>query len=213
MAGVIDYSIDGLDSEITDIVQIDDQTVIASTSGHGIIQIDPTDGSLIGTVSGSDIAAIATLGYDDSTDKVFVMMPEFGIAIGNTSDLADYSFFDEDSGLDSLEFTSMTYRSDILYIGTTDAGVIRIEVSSGVVLSSWRSLGIDDVDEAPIEYVDGDERILLGLKGFGLIILDRFTGEVLHVWDEADGTLPDNDINDIYSVSYTHLTLPTKQAV
>ena len=78
------------------------------------------------------------------------MMPEFGIAIGNTSDLADYSFFDENSGLDSLEFTSMTYRSDILYIGTTDAGVIRIEVSSGVVLSSWRSLGIDDVDEAPI---------------------------------------------------------------
>ena len=79
--GVIDYSIDGIDSEITDIVQIDDQTVIASTSGHGIIQIDPTDGSLIGTVSGSDIAAIDTLGYDDSTDKVFVMMPEFGLSL------------------------------------------------------------------------------------------------------------------------------------
>ena len=53
--------------------------------------------------------------------------------------------------------------------------------------------------KAPIEYVDGDDRILVGLKGFGIIILDRFTGEVLHVWDEADGTLPDNDINDIYS--------------
>ncbi len=197
--GVIDYSKDGIDSEITDVIQIDAQMVIASTSGHGIIQIDPTDGALIGTVSGSDVAAIDTLGYDASTGKVFVLMPEYGIAIGNTSDLADYSFFDEDSGLDSLEFTSMAYRSDILYIGTTDAGVMRIEVSSEVVLSSWRSLGIDDVDEAPIEYVDGDDRILVGLKGFGIIILDRFTGEVLHVWDEADGTLPDNDINDIYS--------------
>ena len=39
------------------------------------------------------------------------------------------SFFDEESGLDSLEFTSMAFRSDILYIGTIDAGVMRIEVS------------------------------------------------------------------------------------
>ena len=125
-------------------------------------------------------------------------MPQFGVAIGNTSDFADYSFFDEESGLDSLEFTSMAFRSDILYIGTIDAGVMRIGVSSNLVLSSWRSLGVDNLDEAPLAIIDNDDRLLMGLKGFGLIIIDRFTGEVLHIWDEADGTLPDNDINDIH---------------
>ena len=65
-------------------------------------------------------------------------------------------------------------------------------------MSSWRSLGVDNLDEAPLAIIDNDDRILMGLKGFGLIIIDRFTGEVLHIWDEADGTLPDNDINDIH---------------
>ena len=196
--GVTDYSNDGIDSEITDIIQIDGLGVLASTTGHGIIQLDHSDGSLLGTISGSDFAPIDELLYDRSSGNVFVSMPQFGVAIGNTSDFADYSFFDEESGLDSLEFTSMAFRSDILYIGTIDAGVMRIEVSSNLVLSSWRSLGVDNLDEAPLAIIDNDDRILMGLKGFGLIIIDRFTGEVLHIWDEADGTLPDNDINDIH---------------
>ena len=136
--------------------------------------------------------------FDEATNLVFVSMPEFGIAIGNSTDFDDYVFYDEDSGLDSLEFTAMASRSDILFIGTSDAGVIRIEISTETVLPSWRSLGIDDVEEAPIAYFDRDDTIFLGLKGFGVIILDRFTGQVLHIWDQADGSLPDDDVNDLH---------------
>ena len=197
--GVTDYSNDGIDSEITDIIQIDGLGVLASTTGHGIIQLDHSDGSLLGTISGSDFAPIDELLYDRSSGNVFVSMPQFGVAIGNTSDLQRLPFFDEESGLDSLEFTSMAFRSDILYIGTIDAGVMRIEVSSNLVLSSWRSLGVDNLDEAPLAIIDNDDRILMGIpKGLALIIIDRFTGGGLHIWDEADGTLPDNDINDIH---------------
>ena len=44
--GLIDYSSEGIDSEITDIVQIDSGVVLASTSGHGIILLDPASGLL-----------------------------------------------------------------------------------------------------------------------------------------------------------------------
>ena len=196
--GARDFASDGITSEITDIVQIDTSIVLVSTTGHGILQLDSSSGDLLGTISGSDVAGINEMVFDEATNLVFVSMPEFGIAIGNSTDFDDYVFYDEDSGLDSLEFTAMASRSDILFIGTSDAGVIRIEISTETVLPSWRSLGIDDVEEAPIAYFDRDDTIFLGLKGFGVIILDRFTGQVLHIWDQADGSLPDDDVNDLH---------------
>ena len=90
--------------------------------------------------------------FNENTGDVIVSMPGYGIAIGNTSNIDDYAFFNEDSGLDSLDFTSMAVRSDTVYIGTNDAGIIRIEISTETVLSSWRSLGVDDVENAPITY-------------------------------------------------------------
>ncbi len=208
--GLIDYSTEGIDSQITDIIQIDSGQVLASTSGHGIILLDPTSGQMTGTVVGSDASEISSMLFNENTGDVIVSMPGYGIAIGNTSNIDDYAFFDEDSGLDSLEFTSMAVRSDIVYIGTSDAGVIRIEISTETVLSSWRSLGVDDVENAPIAYYPPDDTIFLGLKGFGIIILDRFTGEVLHIWDEASGTLPDDDVNDIHADANGGITIATE---
>ncbi|DAC43341.1 MAG TPA: hypothetical protein D7H98_04175, partial [Candidatus Poseidoniales archaeon] len=208
--GLIDYSSEGIDSQITDIVQIDSGVVLASTSGHGIIRLDPTSGQMIDTVVGSDVSEISSMIFSENTGDVIVLMPGYGVAFGNTSNINDYAFFDEDSGLDSLDFTSMAIRSDIVYIGTNDAGVIRIEISTETVLSSWRSLGVDDVENAPIAYYPPDDTIFLGLKGFGIIILDRFTGEVLHIWDEASGTLPDDDVNDIHADANGGITVATE---
>ena len=93
---------------------------------------------MTGTVVGSDAAEISSMIFNQDTGDIIVSMPGYGIAIGNTSNIDDYAFFDEDSGLDSLDFTSMAVRSDTVYIGTEDAGVIRIKISSERVLSSWR---------------------------------------------------------------------------
>ena len=150
--GLIDYSSEGIDSQITDIIQINSGQVLASTSGHGIILLDPASGLLTGTVAGSDVSEISSMIFNENTGDVIVSMPGYGIAIGNTSNIDDYAFFNEDSGLDSLDFTSMAVRSDTVYIGTNDAGIIRIEISTETVLSSWRSLGVDDVENAPITY-------------------------------------------------------------
>lgn len=208
--GLIDYSTEGIDSQITDIIQISSGEVLASTSDHGIIRIDPASGQMTGTVVGSDAAEISSMIFNQDTGDIIVSMPGYGIAIGNTSNIDDYAFFDEDSGLDSLDFTSMAVRSDTVYIGTEDAGVIRIKISTETVMSSWRSLGVDDVDNAPIAHYPPDDTIFLGLKGFGVIILDRFTGEVLHIWDEASGTLPDDDVNDIHTDANGGITIATE---
>ena len=207
---MIDYSTEGIDSQITDIIQISSGEVLASTSDHGIIRIDPASGQMTGTVVGSDAAEISSMIFNQDTGDIIVSMPGYGIAIGNTSNIDDYAFFDEDSGLDSLDFTSMAVRSDTVYIGTEDAGVIRIKISTETVMSSWRSLGVDDVDNAPIAHYPPDDTIFLGLKGFGVIILDRFTGEVLHIWDEASGTLPDDDVNDIHTDANGGITIATE---
>ena len=120
---------------------------------------------------------------------------------------------------------------------------MRINLQELSILSSWKSLGADNLEAAPIA-VDGDI-IYFGLTGFGILLIDRHTSEIIDIWD-ADGIsgLPDNDVLsfhlDFYggliigmevpnsggtsnqamarwdgsnSVSYTHLTLPTKRIV
>ena len=87
--------------------------------------------------------------------------------------------------LDSDDVGEIATRSGIVYIGSDQEGVMRIDLTTNEVIGSWQSLGADELDWAPIAS-DGTT-VWLGLDGFGVLVYDRVTGEVIDRYTSGGG--------------------------
>ncbi len=185
-------------NEITTILQDSNDRIWIGTNS-GLFEID-IDGNLISignTLSSSDYVTngnyVSSLAYDSDTNLLIVGHLGDGISLINTASESVEALFTTSDGLDSDFIVEIATRFGIAYFATPDAGVMRLDLNSLDILGSWQSLGADNLDSAPV-VVDGDI-IYLGLPGFGLLLIDRITGEILDLWTEDDpNSIPDNDI-------------------
>ena len=178
--------------QIVAIEQDGNDKVWIGTSNAGVLRLENTDGSYIGTVSGLSSTHISALSYDDTTGYLVVGHSESGISLIDTNQMTLIDTITTSDGLDSDFVTSVATRFGIAYIATPDAGVMRVELATSTIIGSWQSLGADDLDAAPVA-VDGDV-VYIGLNGFGILVVDRLTGDISEHWNQDTSTLPDNDI-------------------
>ena len=192
--------------EITSFIQDSDGWVWIGTINSGILRLDNTDASYMGTVQGIASNAVISLSHDSYTEILVVGHYEDGLSFVNTSSMTLSDVITEQDGLDSDFINDVVTRYGVAYIATPDAGVMRINLQELSILSSWQSLGADNLEAAPIA-VDEDI-IYFGLTGFGILLIDRHTSEIIDIWD-ADGTsgLPDNDVLSLHLDYYGGLII------
>ena len=192
--------------QITSFVQDSDGWVWVGTINSGILRLDNTDASYMGTVQGIASNAVRSLSHDSYTEILVVGHYEDGLSFVNTSSMTLSDVITEQDGLDSDFINDVVTRYGVAYIATPDAGVMRINLQELSILSSWQSLGADNLEAAPIA-VDQDI-IYFGLTGFGILLIDRHTSEIIDIWD-ADGTsgLPDNDVLSLHLDYYGGLII------
>ena len=183
--------------EITAFVQDSDGWVWVATINSGILRLDNTDASYMGTVQGIASNAVSSLSHDSYTEILVVGHYEDGLSFVNTSSMTLSDVITEQDGLDSNFINDVVTRYGVAYIATPDSGVMRINLQELSILSSWQSLGADNLEAAPLA-VDEDI-IYFGLTGFGILLIDRHTSEIIDIWD-ADGSsgLPDNDVLSLH---------------
>ena len=179
--------------QITSLIQDSDNYVWAGTLNAGILRLDNTDASYIGTVQGLASTNVQSLSHDEFTEILVVAHSEDGLSFVNTSSMTLSDIITEQDGLDSDFINDVITRYGIAYIATPDDGVMRIDLQELSILSSWKSLGADNLEAAPIA-IDGGT-VYLGLTGFGILLLDRYTGDIIDIWNaEGNSGLPDNDV-------------------
>jgi hypothetical protein len=165
----------------------------------GLFELD-LDGNLLNTGSTSPSANyvingnfITSIAHDSNTNTLIVGHLQDGVSIINTSSNTVMALFNSADGLDSNTIVEVVTRYGVAYFATPDAGVMRVDLSGPTIIGSWQSLGADNLEATPIA-VDGDI-IYLGLPGFGLLLIDRITGEISDLWTEDDpNSIPDNDV-------------------
>ena len=185
-------------NEIITILQDSDGRIWIGTNS-GLFELD-LDGNLlaIGTTSSSSDFVIngdyiSSIAHDSNTDTLVIGHSQDGVSLINTTSNSVIALFDSSDGLDSDSIREVVTRYGIAYFATPDAGVMRIDLYGPTIIGSWQSLGADNLDATPLA-VDGDI-IYLGLPGFGLLIIDRITGEISDLWTEEDpNSIPDNDV-------------------
>ena len=181
---------------ITSIVQDDNGWVWVGTSQAGALRLSNIDGTYLETIQGLNSNQISSLAYDSDNNVLVIGHPEDGISLYSTSTNSVYSSFTTSDGLDSNMIKDIATRYGIAYISTQEEGVMRINLDSQTILGSWKSLGVDNLESAPIA-VD-DEIIYMGLYGFGILVIDRLTTEIIDLWTAEDpNSIPDNDINTL----------------
>ena len=141
--------------QIISIIQDGNDKVWVGTTNAGVLRLDNTDGSYIGTVSGLSSNQVSSLAFDTSTGYLVVGHSESGISIIDSNQMTLIDTLTTSDGLDSDFVNSVATRYGIAYIATPDAGVMRIELSTSTIIGSWQSLGADDLDATPVA-VDGE---------------------------------------------------------
>jgi len=183
--------------EITSFIQDSDGYIWVGTINSGILRLDNTDGSYIGTVQGLASNAVKALSHDAFTEILVVGHFETGLSFVNTSSMTLSDVITEQDGLDSDFINDVVTRYGVAYIATPNEGVMRIDLQELSILSSWKSLGADNLEAAPIA-VDGDT-IYFGLTGFGILLIDRYSGDIIDIWDsDGNSGLPDNDVLSLH---------------
>ena len=185
-------------NEITSILQDSNGRIWIGTDS-GLFELD-LDGNLLTTGSTSSSANyvingnyITSIAHDSNTNALVVGHLQDGVSIINTSSDTVLALFSSADGLDSDSIREVVTRYGVAYFATPDAGVMRIDLNGPTIIGSWQSLGADNLEATPIA-VDGDI-IYLGLPGFGLLVIDRITGEISDLWTEEDpNSIPDNDV-------------------
>ena len=182
--------------DITSIVQDQSGWVWVGTTGSGVHRLSSVDGTHFGLVQGLNSNHVTSLAFDQTTGTLVIGHQDSGISLFSTDNNAVTETFSETEGLDSDNIRNIATRFGIAYIATEEAGVMRIDLSIPSIIGSWQSLEVDNLDATPIA-VDGDE-IYLGLKGLGILIIDRLTRDIVDLWtpDDPNG-IPDEDVNSI----------------
>lgn len=176
---------------ITAIQQDANGKIWFGTTNAGILRLD-VDGSYMGTVGGIASTQVSDLSYDSTNGYLVIGHPTAGISIIDTNAMALVDTVTTSDGLDSDSVRSVATRFGIAYLATEDAGVMRVAISNSSIMGSWQSLGADDLDATPVA-VDGDI-VYLGLYDFGILVIDRITGDITEFWNDDAGTLPDDDV-------------------
>ena len=200
----------GSPGQIISIIQDGNDKVWVGTTNAGVLRLDNTDGSYIGTVSGLSSNQATSLAFDTSTGYLVVGHSESGISIIDTNQMTLVDTLTTSDGLDSDFVNSVAARYGIAYIATPDAGVMRVELSTSTIIGSWQSLGADDLDATPVA-VDG-EVVYIGLYEFGILVVDRLTGDISEYWTQDANTLPDDDVLSLEMDDYGGLLVGTEGA-
>ena len=132
--------------EITSFVQDSDGWVWVGTINSGILRLDNTDASYMGTVQGIASNAVKSMSHDSYTEILVVGHFEDGLSFVNTSSMTLSDVITEQDGLDSDFINDVVTRYGVAYIATPDAGVMRIDLQELSILSSWQSLGADNLE-------------------------------------------------------------------
>ena len=182
--------------EITSIVQDQDGWVWVGTTSSGVHRLSNIDGSYFETIQGLNSVSVTSLAYDSNTETLVIGHLEDGVSLYSTDSNNVIETFSESDGLDSDRIRDIATRYGIAYLATEEAGVMRIDLSTPEIIGSWQSLGVDNLDSAPVA-VDG-EIIYLGLPGLGILLIDRLTGDTVDLWtpDDPNG-IPDEDVNTL----------------
>jgi hypothetical protein len=182
--------------EITSMAQDGDGWVWVGTTESGVHRLSNVDGSHLGTIQGLNSNSVTSLAFDSNTETLVIGHLDAGISLYSTDSNIVIETFSESEGLDSDRIRDIATRFGIAYIATEEAGVMRIDLSIPAIIGSWQSLGVDNLESTPIA-VDG-ETIYLGLKGLGVLLIDRLTSDILDLWtpDDPNG-IPDEDVNTL----------------
>ena len=181
---------------ITGFVQDDDGWVWVSTTGSGVHRLSSVDGSFFGSIQGLNSNQVTSMDYDTNNGMLVIGHFQSGVSLYSTSSNSVTDVLTTEDGLDSDSIRDIATRYGIAYIATGEQGVMRIDLSGPNIIGSWQSLEVDNLDSTPIA-VDGGT-IYLGLPGLGILVIDRFTKDIINLWtpDQPDG-IPDADVNTI----------------
>ncbi|MDP6326324.1 MAG: two-component regulator propeller domain-containing protein, partial [Candidatus Thalassarchaeaceae archaeon] len=141
------------------------------------------------------------MAYDGPTDTLVVGHSAAGVTlVNNTNDSVSSSWSSGRSDQFSNNVRDVAARAAIAYIAS-NKGVLRIDITNDTLLSSWSSTGMDDVLYMPVE-TDGN-LIYLGMYGYGVLVFDRISGDVIDTWRAGGGNSPGSSTisnNNVYSL-------------
>ena len=182
-------------SSVTSIVQDDQGIVWIGTLEAGLLRLEADNGNFQGTASGISSEHVSSLSFDANSNTLVVGHYESGISLINTSTNTLIEVMTTQDGLDSDMVIEVATRYGIAYIATPDAGVMRVNLYDVSILGSWQSLGADNLEATPVAVVD--DTMYLGLTGFGVLVIDRLTGDISDHWTQS-GNLPDDDVLSLH---------------
>ena len=182
-------------SSVTSIVQDDQGIVWIGTLEAGLLRLEADNGNFQGTASGISSEHVSSLSFDSNSNTLVVGHYESGISLINTSTNTLIEVMTTQDGLDSDMVIEVATRYGIAYIATPDAGVMRVNLYDVSILGSWQSLGADNLEATPVAVVD--DTMYLGLTGFGVLVIDRLTGDISDHWTQS-GNLPDDDVLSLH---------------
>ena len=186
--------------EITAFEQDGNDKVWIGTTNAGILRLhnneaDATSSWYIGTVQGLSSPTASSISYDSSTGYLAIGHSNAGVSVIDTNSMTLVDVITTSDGLDTDFVIDLVCRYGTAYIATPNKGVMRIELNSSTIIGSWQSLGADNLEATPIA-VD-DDIVYIGLFDFGILLIDRITGDILNHWTQETNTLPDNDVYDL----------------
>ncbi|MDP6742486.1 MAG: hypothetical protein QF544_05410 [Candidatus Thalassarchaeaceae archaeon] len=181
-------------------LETDGTNVWLATKDAGIIKYAP-NGSMIThllVADGLNSNDADFMAYDISTDSLVVGHSAAGVTlINNANDSVSSSWSTGSSDRFSNNVRDVAARAAIAYIAS-DRGVLRIDITNDTLLSSWSSTGMDDVLYMPVE-TDGS-LMYLGMYGYGVLVFDRISGDVIDTWRASSGSSGGISNNNVYSL-------------
>ena len=138
------------------------------------------------------------LAYDAPTDILVVGHSNAGVTLVGASNATVSAIWSTGtSDQFSNNIRGVAARSGIAYIASNQ-GVLRIDITNDTLLSPWRSTGMDDVSYMPVE-TDGTN-MYLGMYGYGVLIFDRVSGDVIDTWKASrnGNGISDNNVFSLH---------------
>ena len=210
---------------------VTETTGLSIVHGNGVVYLGTIDDGVMayhtnGTVYGhwtevdglgADI--VRSVAYDTATNLLVAGHPQSGFSIIDVINGSIETVTMRDD-IDSNFITDVATRNGIAYLATENKGVMRYDLTTDTVLSSWNSLGADNLNSAPIA-TDGST-IYLGLEGFGVLVYDRVSGDIIDHWmAPTNGAgqvnqatrLPSNNVRSLHSDANGGVIIGTSQGM
>ena len=190
-------------------------SVWVGTEDSGIMEIDIASATIVNTITTSDglesdeIAGLAVRTTSTGQIDVVVIHPADGASViiyqGGTFSVP-YTVGQSD-GINFMR--DVAILGEVAYLATDGAGLMRLNLSSGSLLSPWTSTGVDDVDYASVEMAGSV--LLIGLYGHGVVRKDLSTGEYLDTWkfNRQGNGLPSNNVMSLHKDTYGNIWVGT----